>query len=72
MSHKLYAPSSRRKHEHMLRRIFPINTAHFSTFINNYQKMTRYVEKKVLSIEQSEGVGARVRRSIGTSQVCRF
>ena len=32
--------------------------------------MTRYVEKKILSIEQSEGVGARVRRSIGTSQVC--
>ncbi|CAF0881703.1 unnamed protein product [Rotaria sordida] len=34
--------------------------------------MTRYVEKKILSIEQSEGVGARVRRSIGTSQVRNF
>ncbi len=34
--------------------------------------MTRYVEKKILSIEQSEGVGAKVRRSIGTSQVCRL
>ncbi|CAF1213840.1 unnamed protein product [Adineta steineri] len=34
--------------------------------------MTRYVEKKVLSIEQSEGVGARVRRSLGTSQVRNF
>ena len=34
--------------------------------------MTRYVEKKVLSVEQSEGVGAKVRRSIGTSQVHRF
>jgi hypothetical protein len=34
--------------------------------------MTRFVEKKILSVEQSEGVGATVRRSIGTSQVCRF
>ena len=33
--------------------------------------MTRYVEKKILSVEQSEGVGATVRRSIGTSHVCR-
>lgn len=34
--------------------------------------MTRYVEKKVFSIEQSEGVGATVRRSIGTSQIRNF
>ncbi len=34
--------------------------------------MTRYVEKKILSIEKNEGVGARVQRSIGTSQVCSF
>ena len=33
--------------------------------------MTRYVETKILSVEQSEGVGATVRRSIGTSQVRR-
>ncbi len=72
MSHKIYAPSCRRKHLHILRLIFPINTAYFSTVISNYQKMTRYVEKKILSIEQDEGVGARVRRSIGSSQVCRF
>jgi hypothetical protein len=57
----------------MLKRIFPINTPHFSTFIKKYQTMmTRYVEKKILSVEQSEGAGARVRRSIGTSQVCRL
>jgi hypothetical protein len=54
----------------MLRRILPINSVSFSTFINSYRTMTRYVEKKILSIEQSEGVGAKVRRSIGTSQVC--
>jgi hypothetical protein len=34
--------------------------------------MTRNVEKKILSIEESEGVGAQVRRTIGTPQVCRF
>jgi hypothetical protein len=56
----------------MLKRIFPINTALFSTFIKKYQTMTRFVEKKILSVEQSEGVGARVRRSIGTSQVCKL
>ncbi len=56
----------------MFKRVLPINTVYFSTFINNYRKMTRYVEKKILSIEQSEGVGAKVRRSIGTSQVCRL
>jgi hypothetical protein len=32
--------------------------------------MTRFVEKKILSIEQGEGAGARVRRTIGTAQVC--
>jgi len=34
--------------------------------------MTRYVERKILSVEQSEGAGARVRRSIGTSEVPNF
>lgn len=32
----------------------------------------RRVEKTVLSVEQSEGVGARVRRSIGRKEVSSF
>lgn len=51
-----------------------INTSRFTTFIQEtYRKMsTRFVEKKILSVEQSEGVGAKVRRSIGTRQVSRL
>lgn len=30
----------------------------------------RKVDRTVLSVEQSEGVGARVRRSIGRKEVC--
>ena len=30
---------------------------------------SRIITKKVLSVEQAEGVGARVRRSIGRSEV---
>ena len=33
---------------------------------------TRNPDKKVLSIEQSEGVGARVRRSIGRPELRNF
>ncbi len=32
----------------------------------------RAIVKKVLSIEQAEGVGARVRRSVGRQEVCRL
>lgn len=31
---------------------------------------SRKVVKKVLSVEQGEGVGARVRRSVGRPEVC--
>lgn len=34
--------------------------------------MSRTVIKNVLSVEQSEGVGAKVRRSIGRPEVCLF
>jgi hypothetical protein len=39
----------------------------FSTEMANL--VSRVVSKKVLSVEQAEGVGARVRRSIGRSEV---
>ena len=35
-------------------------------------KAARAIVKKVLSIEQAEGVGARVRRSVGRQEVCRL
>lgn len=47
-----------------------VRTANSFQFINNIRTMARYVEKKILSHEQSEGAGARVRRAIGTPQVC--
>ena len=30
----------------------------------------RQIVKKILSVEQAEGVGARVRRSVGRPEVC--
>jgi len=58
----------------MLKQLIRINTVWLTAFIQQtHRKMsTRFVEKKILSIEQSEGVGARVRRSIGTRQVRNF
>ena len=47
------------------------NYLHFSPIKVNHQqlKMRRQVLSAVLSVEKSEGVGARVRRSIGTSKL---
>ena len=41
----------------------------FTPTLRYHQSMTRYVEKKIVSNEQGEGVGARVRRAIGSTQV---
>lgn len=43
---------------------FVMTSVTFSSTMN-----VRKVEKTVLSVEQSEGVGARVRRSIGRKEV---
>lgn len=38
-------------------------------YIYSPSAMSRSVVKKVLSVEQDEGVGARVRRSVGRAEV---
>ncbi len=46
--------------------------ASFSTFTPANMTSPRAIQKAFLAVEQSEGVGARVRRSIGTPQLRNF
>lgn len=47
---------------------YPVNSDHRLSW-NTKQMAARRVIKKVLSVEQAEGAGARVRRSVGRPEV---
>jgi hypothetical protein len=51
-----------------------VNTESIDTHINGLEAMSvpRAIRKAFLAVQQSEGVGAKVRRSIGTPQLRNF
>lgn len=60
------------RHKSFLSSLKPLNPALFATSISPRMTTPRAIKQSFLAIEQSEGVGAKVRRSIGTPKLKNF